>query len=321
MVFLSGVRFPDAIAYGSRGGKSWRNTRVDLTAGAGEGVQRWTIPRGEYDVRWGLRGQDDFQDVIDLWYITKGSLNGFGFRDKLDFSTKPEKPDIHTGTFAFDDQNIGTGDGTATQFQITKVHTVGSFTFTRNITKPITGVKVGKAGVEQVSGFTVNLDTGIVTFTTAPTVGQAITAGCNYDIPVQFAPELDTGFKPILSSFKAATLNPIRLIEMTSNVIVPQRYFHGGGSEQTLTATTASEFSMGAAVAWSAATTQRVLLPDPTTLDTGIAYHQFKNVGAASVEFFKFDNTGTDIFTMTAASDAQTFIYLSSGVKTWGAHQ
>ena len=64
MAFLSGVRFPDKIAYGSKGGKSWRNTRVDLTAGTGEGVQRWTIPRGEYDVRWGIQNQDDFQDVI-----------------------------------------------------------------------------------------------------------------------------------------------------------------------------------------------------------------------------------------------------------------
>jgi uncharacterized protein (TIGR02217 family) len=41
-------------------------------------------------------------------------------------------------------------------------------------------------GVEQLSGWTVDTTTGIVSFTSAPGSGVAVTAGFEFDVPVRF---------------------------------------------------------------------------------------------------------------------------------------
>ena len=40
--------------------------------------------------------------------------------------------------------------------------------------------------VEQMSGWTVDTTTGVVTFTTAPAGGVAVRAGFEFDVPVRF---------------------------------------------------------------------------------------------------------------------------------------
>ena len=42
------------------------------------------------------------------------------------------------------------------------------------------------AGVEQLSGWSVDTTTGVVTFSAAPGAGVAITAGFEFDVPVRF---------------------------------------------------------------------------------------------------------------------------------------
>ena len=57
----------------------------------------------------------------------------------------------------------------------------------RRIVKPVTGtVRVALAGVEQLSGWSVETTNGIVTFDTAPASGVLITAGFEFDVPVRF---------------------------------------------------------------------------------------------------------------------------------------
>jgi uncharacterized protein (TIGR02217 family) len=85
------------------------------------------------------------------------------------------------------DQAIGTGDGTTTAFQLVKRYASGSQTWTRAIAKPVAGtVRIALGGVEQPSGWSVDTTTGIVTFSTAPSSGVAITAGFEFDVPVRF---------------------------------------------------------------------------------------------------------------------------------------
>ena len=88
---------------------------------------------------------------------------------------------------SFLDQAIGTGDGARTQFQLTKSYTSGGYSYLRTIKKPVAGsVSVGKAGVLQTSGWTVDTTTGLVTFAVAPGSGQVVTAGFEFDVPVRF---------------------------------------------------------------------------------------------------------------------------------------
>jgi len=68
-----------------------------------------------------------------------------------------------------------------------KAYASGAQTWTRTITKPVSGtVVVAIGGVVQASGWSVDIATGIVTFTTAPVNGAAITAGYQFDVPVRF---------------------------------------------------------------------------------------------------------------------------------------
>ena len=82
---------------------------------------------------------------------------------------------------------IGTGDGTTTAFQLVKRYASGSQTWVRTITKPVAGsVAVALNGTPQASGWSVDTTTGVITFTTAPGLSVAITAGFEFDVPVRF---------------------------------------------------------------------------------------------------------------------------------------
>ena len=70
---------------------------------------------------------------------------------------------------------------------ITKHYTSGAQSWTRAITKPVAGtVSIALNGTPQASGWSVSAATGLITFTTAPAAGVAITAGFEFDVPVRF---------------------------------------------------------------------------------------------------------------------------------------
>ncbi len=57
----------------------------------------------------------------------------------------------------------------------------------RPVAKPVAGsVKVSVNGVEAMSGWSVDLATGVVTFATAPAKGALVRAGFVFDVPVRF---------------------------------------------------------------------------------------------------------------------------------------
>ena len=71
--------------------------------------------------------------------------------------------------------------------RLSKRYTSGAQTWTRSIAKPVTGtVRIALGTVEQMSGWTLDATTGVVTFTTAPGSGVVIRAGFEFDVPVRF---------------------------------------------------------------------------------------------------------------------------------------
>ncbi len=176
------VRFPDDISKGSSGGPTRRTDIVELTSGFEERNASQAHSKRTYDAGMGIRSVNDLHDVIEFWESRFGQLYGFRWKDWSDFKS------CKTKNFpAFSDQVIGTGTGAQTQFQLVKNYTSGAGGYVRPIRKPVTGtVLVGKAGVNQVSGWTVDTTTGIITFSVAPTLGQVITAGYEFDVPVRF---------------------------------------------------------------------------------------------------------------------------------------
>ena len=108
----------------------------------------------------------------------------FRWKDWLDY-----KSCAPLQTPAFDDQLIGTGDGSTTTFQLKKIYGSAFDPWTRNITKPVSGTLTsGIDGVEKTitTDWTVDLTTGIITYNVAPGNALAVTAGFEFDTPVRF---------------------------------------------------------------------------------------------------------------------------------------
>ena len=201
--------FPISIAFGSSGGP--RRKTVVATSGSGyeERNSQWANSRRVFNAGSGIKDEDDIYQVIEFFEERRGKLYGFRWKDRADW-----KSDSPGSTVAFNDQTIGTGDGSDTTFQLVKVYG-GSFApWTRTINKPVTGtVKCGVNGVELTEGvgYSVDHTTGIVTFTSAPGSGQTVTAGFEFDVPVRF----DTDEIAVdLAAFEAGEIPDIPLIEV-----------------------------------------------------------------------------------------------------------
>jgi uncharacterized protein (TIGR02217 family) len=172
------VSLPARLAFGSTGGVERRTEVVTLASGHERRSTPWASGRRRYLIGSGLRSLDDMAALTAFFEARQGRLYGFRFRDFADF--KSCLPGAEPGP---GDQAIGTGDGEATQFPLTKAY--GDTL--RRIAKPIEGtVRVAVDGIEASEGWSVDVTTGEVTFATAPDDGAEITAGFRFDTPVRF---------------------------------------------------------------------------------------------------------------------------------------
>ena len=176
------VRFPDNISRGARGGPERRTQIVELASGDEERNASWADSRRRYDVAYGIRRADDLASVVAFFEARNGRLHGFRYKDWADY-----KSCLPSQAITATDQQIGNGTGSTQAFQLTKRYTSGAQTWVRTITKPVAGtVRVALGMVEQMSGWTVDTTTGLITFTTAPACGVIVRAGFEFDVPVRF---------------------------------------------------------------------------------------------------------------------------------------
>jgi uncharacterized protein (TIGR02217 family) len=167
------IQFPSDIAYGSSGGPEYSTDVIVMHSGYEQRNQNWEAARARYNVAHGVKTQAQLAALIAFFRARKGKTHGFRFKDWTDYQA--------TG------QQIGTGNGSATAFQLVKTYSSGAGSETRTILKPVSGtVKIYKNGVLQASGVSVDTVTGIVTFAAAPASGVAITADFEFDVPARF---------------------------------------------------------------------------------------------------------------------------------------
>jgi len=167
------VQFPSDISYGSRGGPEYSTDVIITQSGAEQRNINWQDARAVYNVAHGVKTHAQLEELIAFFRARKGRAYGFRFKDWGDFCA--------TG------QNIGTGDGVLTQFQLIKTYTSGGTTENRVITKPVdNSVYIYVGGVLKTGGFSVDNTTGVVTFSVAPGNGVNITADFEFDVPVRF---------------------------------------------------------------------------------------------------------------------------------------
>ncbi len=203
------IRFPANLSFGSVGGPERRTEIVTLANGFEERNTPWAHSRRRYDAGVGLRSLDDVATLIAFFEARAGQLHGFRWKDWSDYrsclpsaSPRPE------------DQLIGIGDGETRVFQLQKTYVSGLESYTRPIRKPVAGsVLVALAGDPKVEGveFSVEVETGTITFAGPPDVGARITAGFEFDVPVRFDTD---AIQTSVASFQAGEVPTVPVVEI-----------------------------------------------------------------------------------------------------------
>jgi uncharacterized protein (TIGR02217 family) len=146
MSFDDTLIFPQTISFGATGGPSWL---TEIT-GTGAGLESRNQPNSQqvckFDVGHAARRQELFTDVAKFYWVARGRLNGFRFKDWTDYN-------------ASDNHGVGIFyQLTTTTFQAYKRYTFGSTTYDRKITKLIEAPTITGG-----SSPSMNLNTGVCT--------------------------------------------------------------------------------------------------------------------------------------------------------------
>ena len=205
MAFLDTI-FPEKISYGSSGGPI-KNTRVATAASGFEQRQTfWNESLRRYDISYGIRNFDDLYEVLQLYEVANGKEDFFLFLDNSDF-----KSTTITGTISDTDAVIGTGDAIEVDFQLVKEYNVGSTIRNRTIRRPKLATTICAIDGVPEGSFTVDIETGIVTFSVAPADTLEVTAGYEFYVPVRFDTD-DLSW--ILSHFQHGIIDAVLLVEI-----------------------------------------------------------------------------------------------------------
>lgn len=203
------IRFPANISFGSLGGPERLTEIVTLANGFEERNTPWAHSRRRYDAGFGLRSLADVDQLLAFFEARRGQLHAFRWKDWSDYKScaTADRPSPT-------DQRIGTGDGVTRQFQLSKTYLSGDETYTRPIAKPVAGTVIVAVATDpkaEGTDFSVDATNGTVTFTVAPDIGTAVTAGFEFDVPVRFdADRVQTS----VAAFNAGDLPNVPVIEV-----------------------------------------------------------------------------------------------------------
>lgn len=157
--------------FGTVGGPQFSTTIIVTGGGNEQRNANWSEARGRWQIGDRLYDRSELSYVLNFFRAVRGSAIGFRFKDWSDYQAS--------------NQLIGVGNGATTQFQLKKSYALGNLTSDRTIKKPVANtlaIKVASATV--ISGWSLDITTGIVTFTSPPTGN--ITASFDFDVPVRF---------------------------------------------------------------------------------------------------------------------------------------
>lgn len=166
------TRLELGIDYGTVGGFRFSTSVLVDGSGAEQRNANWAQPLGRWQIGDRSLTQSELDYFLDFHAARKGAAEGFRFKDWADYQAT-QAP-------------IGIGDGSKTQFQLIKSYTHLAYTAIRPIIKPVGGTVKIYLGGTQVSGWTADTTTGVITFANPPASGVVIVADFEFDVPVRF---------------------------------------------------------------------------------------------------------------------------------------
>lgn len=167
------VRLNPAIERGAEGGPGFKTIVIGLSSGKEQRISEWLYERGEWDISYGIQDKSDFTQITNFFRSRRGKFRGFRFKDWADYEAVGEL--------------LGTGDGLKREFKLVKDYGY----YKKRITRPVSDtVTVTINGIQKIGGFTVNHQTGIITFTNhedhIPAEDAVVRASFQFDLPVRF---------------------------------------------------------------------------------------------------------------------------------------
>lgn len=223
MSHFDDVIMPNAVRFGSATVPQRSTQQVFTGSGGRKANQLWSQGLRKLRLSY-VRGIADIHEVLKIWEAMEGPVHSFLARDWNDWNTTNgnmaatglaaitalDQPLRNTVTGGF------AGDGVTKTFQAVKQYGVGATALhTRTIKKLQAGSLVAAVdgGAE---GHTVDVATGIFTFTVAPGASVSPTAvpvtwGGAFYVPAHFLS--DEGLEEELRSFKTGGLGNVELME------------------------------------------------------------------------------------------------------------
>src|SRR4051794_4732760 len=140
-------------------------------------IWTWTLTYSLLRDKWDVRaaagpgiGYDELRTLAGFFLQQQGTFRPFLFDDPTDNAVA--------------DQVVGTGDGSTRAFQL--VRSMGGFAEPITAPNVVSGVRCN--GMRQHSAsYTIDGETGLITFTTPPAAGQVVVTDFTYRFRVRFA--------------------------------------------------------------------------------------------------------------------------------------
>jgi len=214
MAHYDDVTIPVVVERGVTGGPRFLTVVDEVPSGQRTSLSYWPQTRGEWDIAYGIAKLEDaiaaFQinSVSDVFYVLEGRAHSGLFKDWADYQIPYDYPNL-TGGAAF--HSIGTGNGSQTDFQLTKTYTVNSRTYVRIIQKPLSlSLVVRKDTTTQndPADYTITA-LGLVQFVVAPGGGVDVNYQSDYSVPFAFK---EDKFEITMATFEAGQI-PSTMIE------------------------------------------------------------------------------------------------------------
>lgn len=178
------------VRYGARYSDAYKVGITETASDAEYRYLRHPFPRRRFTYDYVIDGSALYANLVSMWHRAYGRYAGFRVRCLDDFSSNNQ-----TGTpTAIDQPMLRISAGV---YQLQKRYGLGGSPLSvgfpvRTIFKPVAGsLLVAKNGILVGSGVTLDATTGRVSISPAPLVGDAMTAGFEFDIPCRFDSDLE----------------------------------------------------------------------------------------------------------------------------------
>lgn len=280
--------FPTGADYGTQFATAHNSVVNELPSGAEQRVARWSATRKRFVLNMRNRSPIEVDEVAQFHRAREGRVHAFPVLDWTDYSTndlaEPSQASFDDLDATSDDELIGTGDGSATDFQLVKSYTSGPTTKTRLITRPIVdSVRVKSNGVELTEGvgFTVDYSTGVVTLASAPSNGHLVKAGCKFYVPSRF--EQDELALEV-SAYSRVSILSCSMIEVLPGESVDDEWNYGGASTQSWAGSLTLSPSHGFFVRLNPTAAATLKLPSFASYKRGTGHATLQNVSAYDVD-------------------------------------